>query len=711
MSSQLLKPMVCFGVFVGLGAFLSGALAAQEHPTCRSPSKLAAELEQLVWSADACRPDEACWQERLAQLSALRDQHPEDVHVHREFQNAARTKNAERLRTEYERLWQAHPTDGLYLYLYSRLLRGEELASLVDGAERVDQASPWFHLARSAAQRQAGGGRPAVGLEPLLEFMKRCPNNFDVQLHYAGSVGDSELWLPRLPGLRSQLERSSILAQLRWLGQLWSLDFKLHPPAQYDDVRARVRRDLDRLAASPLASSRAGLALRHQGYELLGDQQALKRVQEAQREAFACDTQVANRTIEAWFADRGGRGAMTAFDQEQWQELDGWARERVRRCPDSFLFWNLRIAAIKYMKGIDASEVNSVLPGFLEMWEKKKETIGTSRTPYADAIELTLRHDLDRSRLDEWMGLQRTYLEGRRTPPDQWPEAMRSRIRAGEILSGLDLDLLATRVEIALGRLDDVPATLAQLGDRVDRLETLPELGSSKAPAYEARLLELRAELAIARDEKAHALTHLRRAMLASEASRQHFEDRARELWRELGGSDETFESPLSPEGERAGEVTKTTPWTEVDKPLGPFELSDLEGRVWTLDDLLGRTVLINVWATWCGPCRVEMPHLADVQEQLASREDVMVVTFNVDRNPGLIEPYLKDEGLDFTVLLAERHVWQLLGGGVAIPQNWIVDAEGTVRLEQFGFATEAADDWLESTMAAIETVADGARN
>ena len=61
------------------------------------------------------------------------------------------------------------------------------------------------------------------------------------------------------------------------------------------------------------------------------------------------------------------------------------------------------------------------------------------------------------------------------------------------------------------------------------------------------------------------------------------------------------------------------------------FELVDLQGRTWRLADLKGKTAFVNVWATWCAPCRKEMPHLQRLYDRVKGRPDVVLLTMNVD--------------------------------------------------------------------------------
>jgi thiol-disulfide isomerase/thioredoxin len=116
-----------------------------------------------------------------------------------------------------------------------------------------------------------------------------------------------------------------------------------------------------------------------------------------------------------------------------------------------------------------------------------------------------------------------------------------------------------------------------------------------------------------------------------------------------------------------------------------------------------GKTTLINVWATWCGPCRQELPHLQKLHDQVKEREDVQVITLNVDDNLGLIEPYLTENKFTFPVLLAKSFV-DGFTGPIPIPTNWIANRSGALELEAVGFGGDG-EEWIKQTLEQVETI------
>lgn len=183
---------------------------------------------------------------------------------------------------------------------------------------------------------------------------------------------------------------------------------------------------------------------------------------------------------------------------------------------------------------------------------------------------------------------------------------------------------------------------------------------------------------------------------------RDDLTDEARVLWKSQGGTDAAWavwSKPISGGTEQASEGF----WEKPTKALPTFELFDLSGKMWRLKELGGKTVVISVWATWCGPCEAELPHVQKLYEKVRGRSDIQVLTFDIDEDLGQVAPYLKDKGYTFPVLPAYSTVVSLLDG-FAIPQNWVVDSQGKWRWKQIGYATESDADFEKDILARVES-------
>jgi peroxiredoxin len=108
------------------------------------------------------------------------------------------------------------------------------------------------------------------------------------------------------------------------------------------------------------------------------------------------------------------------------------------------------------------------------------------------------------------------------------------------------------------------------------------------------------------------------------------------------------------------------------------FTLPTPDGRPFRLSDHRGRVVLINFWATWCPPCREEMPSMERLYARQRDRRFTLVAV-SLDSNPALVVPYFKQSGLSFPVVLDPRMDLANSYGVRALPASFIVDPRGTL--------------------------------
>ena len=149
-----------------------------------------------------------------------------------------------------------------------------------------------------------------------------------------------------------------------------------------------------------------------------------------------------------------------------------------------------------------------------------------------------------------------------------------------------------------------------------------------------------------------------------------------------------------------------------------PLKLPDLafvdgEGQPKKLSDWRGKTVLVNLWATWCVPCRKEMPALDELQGKLGSA-DFEVVAINIDtRDPQKPKAFLKDGNLTKLGYFADSNakVFQDLksvGRALGMPTSVLVDGQGCEIANIAGPAEWASDDAIKLIKAAVQPAAAG---
>ncbi len=128
------------------------------------------------------------------------------------------------------------------------------------------------------------------------------------------------------------------------------------------------------------------------------------------------------------------------------------------------------------------------------------------------------------------------------------------------------------------------------------------------------------------------------------------------------------------------------------------FSLFNLEGEQITLSELRGHPVMINLWATWCAPCRIEMPHIQDRFERYAN-EGFIVLAVDFDEPAGLVEEFRDELGLTFDVLLDPGAEVQELYRNRSYPSTFFVDENGVIQVQHIGLMTEGQ---LDENLAAI---------
>ncbi len=148
--------------------------------------------------------------------------------------------------------------------------------------------------------------------------------------------------------------------------------------------------------------------------------------------------------------------------------------------------------------------------------------------------------------------------------------------------------------------------------------------------------------------------------------------------------------------------ATKRSVLGRGDHPLAPaFSLTDLSGRTLNLADYRGKVVLLDFWATWCGPCRIEIPGFVELQNRYRD-QGFVVIGISTDDGPEPVREFYKEYKMNYTVAMDNDKVGVLYGGIFGLPTTFLIGRDGRIYAKHMG-ATELSvfEDEIKELLAA----------
>lgn len=122
-----------------------------------------------------------------------------------------------------------------------------------------------------------------------------------------------------------------------------------------------------------------------------------------------------------------------------------------------------------------------------------------------------------------------------------------------------------------------------------------------------------------------------------------------------------------------------------VRKPAAQFSLQDADGKTVTLTEYKGKVVLLNFWATWCGPCKIEIPWFAEFERKYKDRGFAVLGVAMDDEGWSAVKPYLAKNKITYRIIAGNDKVAESYGGVESLPTTFIVDREGMIAAEHQG--------------------------
>lgn len=136
--------------------------------------------------------------------------------------------------------------------------------------------------------------------------------------------------------------------------------------------------------------------------------------------------------------------------------------------------------------------------------------------------------------------------------------------------------------------------------------------------------------------------------------------------------------------------------------PKAEVHLPSLAGQSASLSDLKGKVVLLDFWASWCGPCRESFPWMSEMQDRYAA-QGLEVVAVNLDQEESDAKQFLTQVPVRFTVLVDSQAQMPESFGLIGMPSSYLIDRQGRIRAEHIGFHKrdiEAYEQQIQTLLA-----------
>jgi peroxiredoxin len=143
-------------------------------------------------------------------------------------------------------------------------------------------------------------------------------------------------------------------------------------------------------------------------------------------------------------------------------------------------------------------------------------------------------------------------------------------------------------------------------------------------------------------------------------------------------------------------------PRADVEDKVAPdFALQSINGKTVRLSDFRGKAVLLNFWATYCAPCRVEMPWFVELQDRYAAEGLQVVGVAMDDARPDDIEKFANELGVNYPILVGQETVGNAYGGVQFLPSTFYIGRDGKVVDKVFGLKTKnEIEENIKKTLA-----------
>ena len=695
------------------------ALAQDAAKYCEPPPAVKAELDKVTKVNDEEIPFKARLERQKTMLQELLTKYPDSFHVQRRYQDNRRAgffADSDALLADYRAQMEKKPNDPIAVYLYNRLLIGRNTKEAIALAEKLTQRAqdfPWTHLQLAEIYNYPNFRDASKSKEHLKHWMVKCPGE-RASLSLISRLNDREMMTAAAQSWRARLESSTNSEDLSYWDDLWSLSFKLKPVPEHPQLRQQIAEDLKRIRGTSL-NSKDWLLTLQAGYKQIGDKVGQRWAEDTLEQLFPKSATVRQIIQRRYYDEHPFPKSEEPQEKKQayHQSLLQVTSEWLKRWPDDEGSWSARVRSLSQFEGSANADMEAAYSGYIKVHEEENSSYSIPPLEVTVAkfyLKRGFRLESVPALLERGLTEIEEIEKSRGGPSDLFPRP--EDIEGNLTHTRWESWPLMAEAYARTKRPAKAHEVLAKLADALKQKEPGEQAKDSQKrayPYYQGIYWQAVGKVADAEQRKLDALMAYQTALAVRTSpprsgAKDELSDNTQRLWRELGGTDQGWRAYLARnEGAKPkpGSADVAT-WDTKNTVMPDFELADLEGRKWTLDDLKGKVAFINLWATWCGPCRLELPYVQKLREQMKDKKDVLVLTLNIDDEVGMVEPFMKENKYNFPVILGQAYAQNQ--GVFSIPRNWVVSSDGKIMYEGIGFGNDG-EEWMKKAAQIIEKV------